>query len=128
MAYNPNTILIHPLRSINGLVTGSYIIFYTQPAQGRFVISSITMVPKNILGVGSSPSINIGWTPTMYADVVSAWAPTITTINSQQQAIMLSNYTSVPPDTKLFINITTPATGYTSYTFDIYVSGFYESV
>lgn len=114
------------LDNVDLAFAGTYPILSTDAAQ-RFAVSRFDIIIKQASGVGGTPVYNLGWTPASYNDLLSGQ-----TINSAMYHIagrILPNamtfvpQNTVPPNSNLVFNITTPGTG--TWTAKLVVEGYY---
>ncbi len=105
--------------------TGATKIFTSDAlASGRFIVTDVIAITKNVSGGGGNAVFNIGFTSATYADTVLDGTTTNTT-NSPQFQTLVANCLSIPNATDVFVNVTTAST---RSLFDVgfYVIGFYE--
>lgn len=133
MSYNPNTqsqlsdsARVYKISAVNGLITGSNLIFTTELNKGRFIVTAVKFLNKSLTGIPIGAVIfNIGWTSSSYNDEVNA--QTVTPTNTLNKVYTIAtNYLSIPENTEVYLNITTAITGASEFTFDVYCNGYYE--
>jgi len=109
-------------QAINCLVSGAITIGTTDSGGGTFVVTNIYMITPAPTGVGVAPTVSIGDNSPSYSNLVAGTAPTPATPQSFLPLREVANSTDIK------INISVAATGYTAFTTEVYVFGFYKDL
>lgn len=112
--------------TINGLSVGNNAVFQTEDNRGRFVVERIRAIAKTLTGTGTLPIVNVGWTASNYTDLISGYTLLQTTVNASELMTLITNYTSIPASTVVYVRVATAGAVYTVISYDVYVEGYYE--
>jgi len=117
------------LQNIDGLTSSSITIGTTSASWGSFVLINAFAIPTNIVGTITVPlNITAGITGPSYTDLIT---PTMIggiapIINHPISCNINHAYTIVPAGSSIILEVL-PASGPTTFTFDIYIQGFYTN-
>lgn len=124
MAYNtPRSLQVFQSTLIDLTTIGNYNIFTTT---SDFIVTNIFINSISVEGTISGASINIGWTPSSYNDIVNG----IFLFPSDDMYINIpiqtfANLTPVPSSTTLVFQVVTADSTATTETQIAYIHGFY---
>lgn len=132
-AWLPNSV-VQVLRStvtLNGKATGSTLIYTVPPTSFRFVpvgahVEAIAATGTGIL----SPSVSVGTNSTAYNNIFTSTLLSSLLASAglvQPSALSIANaVTPLTNGAQIFANVNAAATGYTTYTFQVDILGYYK--
>lgn len=103
-------------------------LLYTTPAdKGDFIITEIVAIPNNVTGTGTQPIINLGTNSATYDDILNGQTLAMVNNNKSESLLGTGEFLIIPASTDIYVNVTTAATGYTTFDAEIYIRGFFHT-